>query len=149
MDEDIRDCWWELIYILADELKTEKIIYSFDDETILFVHGIEFDMDDIDITVQWSDFNRTYNLFQKYNSSEIIETNFYEFHFIIGGLKVHVISSPTINDLQEDSDRIVLEREDHILWSKTLMFYRKHLTPEHPFVELADLIDLFIDTNDF
>lgn len=149
MDEDIRDCWWELIYILADELGKEKIVYSFDDETILFVHGLEFDMDNIDITVQWDCFKKVHDYFSKYNTSEIIQTNFSEFHFVISGFKVYVISSASLNNLEEDQDRIIIDREGHILWSKSLTFYRKHLTLDHPYADLMDLIDLFIDTNDF
>lgn len=149
MDDDIKDCWWELIYILADELVQQEIVYNFDDETILFVHGIEFDMDDIDITVQWDCFERVHQFCQKYQASEIQKTNFWEFHFAIGGLTVHMITSTFLNQLEEDTDRVMIEREGHTLWSKSLLFYRKHLTPDHPYVELADLIDLFIDTNEF
>lgn len=144
MDEEIRDCWWELIYIIADELQNQEIIYSFDSSTALFVHGIEFDMDDIDITVQWDNLEKTHQLFQKYGASQIIKTNFSEFHFSINSFKVHVISSEKILDLTVDPERVCIRREGHFMCSKTLQFYRKRITLDHP---LADLIDVFMEKN--
>jgi hypothetical protein len=142
MDEEIRDCWWELIYIIADDLLKEGITYSFDASTALFVHGIEFDMDDIDITVQWDCFEKLHQHFQKYGTSQIIKTNYSEFHFTINSFRVHVISSEEIVDLASDPERIKLEVEGHLLWSKTLQFYRRRISLDHP---LADLIDVFLE----
>lgn len=139
MEEEIRDCWWELIYIIADELKDQKIIYSFNASTSLFVHEIEFNIDDIDITVQWNCFEKAHKCFQKYGASPIIEGNFSEFHFIINCFKVHIISSKRIIDLSIDKERVRLEREDHILWPKTLQSCRCHLNIDNP----SDLIDVF------
>lgn len=142
MDEEIRECWWELIFIIADELEALEIKYSFDSSTSLFVHGIEFNMDDIDITVEWKDFFRTYDYFKKYEAGPIIKRDFFEFEITINCFKIHVVSSEKINNIEDDCDRVMQEREGHILWSKTPQCYRRRIALDHP---LADLIDVYME----
>lgn len=144
MDEEIKECWWELIYILADELKKEKIVYHFDSSTSLFVHGIDFNMDDIDITVQWDCFEKVHKHFERYNVNSIKKAAHHELHFNINCFKIHVISSESSSDLQKDKDRVMLSRDGYTLWSKTPSSYRSRITLDHP---LADLVDVYMQKN--
>jgi hypothetical protein len=142
MDERLLSSWWKVIYKVADELEKEGIPYSFDGSTSLFVHGIEFEMDDVDVMVQWDNFQKSYSIFRKYRPSLIEEGTFSHFHFFIDNLKVHIMSSESIIDLSNDSERVKIEKDGHVLWSKCIDFYRRHIPSDHP---LAVLIYAFIE----
>ena len=65
MDRDVARSWWDVIYRVADELEKAGISYSFDASTSLFVHGIEFDMGDVDVTVEWNCLADAHTVFLK------------------------------------------------------------------------------------
>lgn len=126
MNEKFISSWWKVIYKIADELEKEGIPYSFDASTSLFVHGIEFEMDDVDIMVQWDNFERAYSLFQKYGASSIAEGAFSHYYFFIDDLKIHIMSSERIINLSNDQERVKIEKDGYVLWSKCIDFYRRH-----------------------
>lgn len=144
MDSFEKRKWWELIKQLAHELSVEKIIYHFDASTSLFVHGIDFDMDDIDIVIQWNYFEKAHDYFEKYGASLIETANFSQFFFMIDNMKVHILSSIRCTNLEEDSERVMIHKDDEILWSKSVGFYRRNHPDDHP---LAALIDQFLAKN--
>lgn len=142
MDERSISSWWKVIYKMADELAKEGVPYSFDGSTSLFVHGIQFEMDDVDIMVQWDNFQRAHSIFQKYGASPIEEGCFLHFHFFIDSLKIHIMSSEEIQNLSNHQERVKLEKDGLVLWFKCIDFYRRHISSDHP---LAGLIDEFIE----
>ena len=138
MDRTVSNAWWKVIFQMADELNKEAVAYSFDASTSLFVHGIEFDMDDVDIMIEWDYFSKVHNLFEEYKPCGIKEGVFSHFHFFIDGLKVHIMSSPSISDLKNDSERVKIEKDGHVMWSKCVQFYRRHITSDNPLEALID-----------
>lgn len=42
---------WKVICYLAKLFESNNIAYQFDASTFVFIHGIEFDMDDIDVII--------------------------------------------------------------------------------------------------
>jgi len=93
-----------VIYRVADELEKAGISYSFDASTSLFVHGIEFDMDDVDVTVEWNCLADAHTVFLKYGAAAVVETAFSHFHFFMDKRRVHILSSERITDLGRDPE---------------------------------------------
>ncbi|MCG7409654.1 hypothetical protein MH117_19805 [Paenibacillus sp. ACRRX] len=145
MDNQVNFGWWDLIKIISKELDINDISYSYDASTSLFVHGMEIDMDDLDIMVQWDCFTKSYDLFQKYQPSDISYHSFVHYHFYINGLKVHILGSEQIDNLAEDLERVrLITTQGDVIWSKSLFFYRRHLVTDHPMVQD---IDAWIENN--
>lgn len=136
-----KERYWNLIIQVANELTKEKIPYHFDASTSLFVHGIDFDMDDIDVLIQWNCFDRAHNYFRKYGASSIQTTSFSQFFFMVDNMKVHILSSERCSNLEEDNERVIIQKDNQMLWSKTVGFYRRHHSDDHP---LAALIDEYL-----
>lgn len=141
MEQLEKEKWWTLIKQLARELSTEEITYHFDGSTSLFVHGIDFDMDDIDIVIQWNCFKKAHDYFKTYGASNIQTSSFSQFFFTINNMKVHFLSSEMCVNLKEDSERAIVKKDNEILWSKSVKFYRRYHADEHP---LSVLIDEFL-----
>jgi hypothetical protein len=140
MEKIEREQWWSLIKQIAAELEEQKIPYHFDASTSLFVHGIDFDMDDIDILIQWDCFEKVHGYFEKYAASEIQAGSFSHFFFMVDKMKVHILSSERCTNIKQDNERVTIHKDDQVLWSKSIAFYRRHHSDDHP---LAALIDEF------
>lgn len=141
MDTELSNKWWELIFTIVQVLEENRVPYSFDASTSLFVHGIEdFEMDDLDIMIQWDYFEVVHKLFQKNDPSPINKGGFWQFNFFVDGLEVHMMSSEQINNLAVDDERVLIKKGNTPIWSKSIQFYRRHTTDSH----LAGLIDNFL-----
>ncbi|WP_164669835.1 hypothetical protein [Virgibacillus doumboii] len=139
--------WWEIIFKLVNELKENNIIYSFDASTALFVNGIDsFDMEDLDIMIQWDCYEGAYEMFKKYSPTPASQKGgFWHFRFYVDGMEIHLMSSEEINNLQEDPERRCIEKEGVKIWSKSIYFYRRYTNDFF----LKKLIDDYIKkTND-
>jgi environmental stress-induced protein Ves len=136
-----REQWWTLIKQIAIELEEQKIPYHFDASTSVFVHGIDFDMDDIDILIQWDCFEKAHEYFKKYGATAIQNSSFSQFFFMVDNMKVHILSSERCTNLEDDNERVIIHKDNQILWSKSVSFYRRHHSDDHP---LAALIDEFL-----
>jgi len=55
------------------------------------------------------------------------------------------MSSEKIINLSNDPERVKIEKDVHVLWSKCIDVYRRHISSDHP---LAGLIDEFIEKRD-
>lgn len=138
MDIALSNKWWELVFRVVKELDEGNIPYSFDASTSLFVHGIEdFEMDDLDIMIQWDYFETAHKLLQKYNPSPINKGGFWQFNFYVDGMEVHIMSSELITCLEKDEERVAIEKDNITVWSKSIQFYRRH-TKNSRLIELID-----------
>jgi hypothetical protein len=142
MEEESKECWWELIYILTDELNSQNIAYCYDASTSLFVNGIDFEMNDIDILVQWDCFRKSFGYFEKYGAYMIENTQINEFKFKINSYIIHVKSEKSISNIEQMKGKLKIERDGYILWSRDPRIYREKISLDHP---LADLIDVFFE----
>jgi SAM-dependent methyltransferase len=121
------DHWWPLIHKLATELETAGIPYSIEGSTGLFVQGVDVpDMDDIDISVQWDQFETAHELFQPYGVG-IIEQypGWAKFHFVRDGLPVDILCYYN-TVVEADPDRISVQVGGKSLFAKSVDFYRRH-----------------------
>jgi hypothetical protein len=141
MDHVLSNKWWELVFRVVQDLDEGNVPYSFDASTSLFVHGIEdFEIDDLDIMIQWNYFEIAHKLFQKYNPSPINKGGFWQFNFFVDGMEVHILSSEQITCLEKDRERTAIQKENRTIWSKSILFYRRYT--KNPY--LIELIDDFL-----
>jgi len=114
--------WWRVIETVADTLDGAGIPYSFDASASVFVHGLEFAMDDVDVMVDATHFPAARETFLRYGPTPITVASFSHFHFYIDGRKVHILTRESITDLSTDRDRVSMLRTGRTLWSKSIGF---------------------------
>lgn len=137
MKPPTRSDWERLIVMIAGTLDKERIPYHLDGSTALYVQGIEFEMDDLDITVKWGCLERARRIFSKYAPSPISSVPLSSFHFDADGLKVHVMAYESSTGLGDPVDRVQVSISNIMVWTKTVEFYRRHMRPDHPFAKLV------------
>ena len=57
--------WGKVILQVVKTLDNENVEYHIDASSSLYVHGVDFDMDDLDITVKWGEIEKNYQVFEK------------------------------------------------------------------------------------
>lgn len=119
---------WDIIKELAKIFEVNDVQYHFDGSTSIFVHGIEFNMDDIDIVFPCESINIIRKIFKEYKPSEIgyvQSIGLKHFCFYMRGEKIHCLfyEGSSENFSAED---VKLARDEQILWSKSLDFYLRH-----------------------
>ena len=133
------DLQWRVIVKIANKLNLARIPYHFDASTILFVHGIEIEMDDVDISIQWDRFEIAHSLFGDYHATPIIEKDsWHQFRAIIDGIDLHFLSAKGMMDLKTHSERERLFIKETVLWSKSVAFYRRHMDNDHRWIAKVD-----------
>ncbi len=129
---------WNVICYLAELFERNGIEYQFDASTSVFIHGIDFLMDDIDVIVLKKYKNKVLDLFTEFEKTDIVVyNNFMEYIFTyIQGQKVHLMFIYNKVDCIEETRDIVYNGiKIHV---KMIEFYRKHIKDDHPLIELID-----------
>jgi len=119
---------WKIIKHLAKTFKDNGILYHFDGSTAVFAHGIEFDMDDIDIVFPFDKINEVREFFNEYKPSEIgsIQSlGLKHFHFYINDEKIHCLFYEGSYENFSDEDVEVI-KDGQKIWAKSLSFYLRY-----------------------
>lgn len=119
---------WTIIKDLAKIFEDNATQYHFDGSTSVFVQGIDFDMDDIDIVFPFDSINKIRELFKEYNPSEIgymQNIGLKHFCFYIRGEKIHCLFYECSSDDFSEED-VRLTKDDQVIWAKSLDFYLRH-----------------------
>lgn len=127
MDTKIQN-QWSIIKHLAKIFEEHAIQYHFDGSTSVFVHCINFYMDDIDITFPFDSTNEIRELVKEYKPSEIRyvqNIGLKHFCFYIGDEKIHCLFYEGSSDTFSGED-VKLLKDDQIIWAKSLDFYLRH-----------------------
>ena len=127
-----RNDWERLIVGITQTLENADITNHLDGSTAVFVHGIDFEMDDVDITVKWGQIEAARDLFKEHKPSPLPASSPGTFHFQTNGLKVHIMSYESSTGIGDLADREQVTISDTQVWSKTVEFYRRHMPPDHP-----------------
>lgn len=119
---------WDVIKELAKIFEVNDVQYHFDGSTAVFVHGIEFDMDDIDIVFPYENINEIRNMFKEYKPSEIEyiqNIGLKHFCFYIEDEKIHCLFYEGSSEKFSAEDvKLIIDKQ--IIWSKSLDFYLRH-----------------------
>lgn len=117
---------------LANILEESNISYHFDASTSVFIHGIDFEMDDIDIVFMYSEREKVKEVFKDYKmslSERVCEIGLEYFFIEVEGQQVHCLfyeSSQAINQDEFNKDAEVLLIEGQKMMVQSLEFYLKY-----------------------
>lgn len=137
MKPPTRDDWERLIVRVAGALEHERIPYHLDASTALYVHGIDFEMDDLDITVKWGCLEQTRELFKQYAPTPISSAASPSFQFEVDSLIVHVMAHQSSTGIGAANDRTQVTVAHAMVWTKTVEFYHRHIGADHPLKPLV------------
>lgn len=138
------DKHWNAICCLSRLFDDNSIEYQFDGSTSVFIHGIEFEMDDLDICVLMAYKEKVLDLLLPFERTEMkVYENRMEYCYVqMGDVKVHLMFPYYKTDCQEETRDII--HNGTSIHTKTMEFYRRHLDYKHP---LAQRIDLLLKKN--
>lgn len=123
---------WNIIKELAKLFQENDTRYHFDGSTSVFVHGIHFDMDDIDIVFPFDSINETRELFKEYDPSEVRyvkNIGLKHFCLYIRDEKIHCLFYEcSFDDFSKEEVKLV--KDYQVIWAKSLNFYLRHAKKE-------------------
>lgn len=117
---------------LANILEQSNISYHFDASTSVLIHGIDFEMDDIDIVFMYSERERVKEVFKDYkmsSSKRVCDIGLEYFFIEVEGQQVHCLfyeSSKAINQDEFNKDAEVLLIEGRSMMVQSLEYYLKY-----------------------
>ena len=129
---------WNTICYLASLFESNSIEYQFDASTSVFIHGIDFIMDDIDVIVLKEYKDKVSQLFLEYEQTDIkVYNNSLEYFFIqMQGQKIHIMFPYGKKDCVEETTDIV--HNGIKIHTKTIEFYYRHIKNDNPLLPLID-----------
>ena len=129
---------WNVICYLAELFERHNIEYQFDASTSVFIHGVEFLMDDIDVIVLKVYKDKVKQLLSEYVPTDTeITQNLMEYFFVqIQNQKVHVMFPYSKKDCIEETRDII--HNGVKVHTKTMEFYRRHIKNDNPLLPLID-----------
>lgn len=129
---------WNVICYLAELFDCNNIEYQFDASTSVFIHGVEFIMDDIDVVILKQHEEKVRKLFSEYEQTDIeIYNNSMEYFYVqINDQKVHLMFPYFKKDCVEETRDIIYNGIK--IHTKTMEFYRNHIKEDNPLVPLID-----------
>lgn len=126
-----RELWASIVKRVVSVLEENGIQYHVDASSSLYVHGVEFEMDDLDVTVEWGAIETVAELFKDRNPSEFSKDYPPSFKFPIANSVVHIMSYRSDSGIGDEKDRVQVEFNGVKVWSKSISYYQKHMSPEH------------------
>jgi hypothetical protein len=129
---------WNVICYLAELFESNNIEYQFDASTSVFIHGIEFVMDDIDVVILKQYKEKVKRLLSKYEQTNIeISNNSMEYFFVqIKNQKVHLMFPYLKTDCIDETRDI--SHNGVKIHTKTMEFYRRYIKDNNPLLPLID-----------
>jgi len=129
---------WRVICNLAELFATNGIKYQFDGSTAVFIHGVEFDMDDIDVYISSDSKEKVLFLLSDYEKTELQTYNQIMEHCYIniGGVSIHTMFPFNKTDFNEETRDIIYDGIK--IHTKNIEFYRRHAKKESPLIPLID-----------
>lgn len=124
---------WETVIVkVVTVLDDADIEYHIDASSSLYVQGVDFNMDDLDITVKWGSINESHQVFEHYHPTELDGSYPVSFKFKVDEHEVHVMSYESITGIGDSIDRLQVKINNRSVWTKSIHFYEKNMGPNHP-----------------
>jgi hypothetical protein len=124
--------WSEVIPLVCQRLETAGIRYHADASSSLFVQGLEFEMDDFDITVDWSSIEQARSLFMEFSPTEITGKSPKKFEFSVSDFPVDVLAYESETGIGPELERVQVNYSGIKIWSKKPEFYLSRMKKDHP-----------------
>ncbi|BCN30928.1 hypothetical protein [Anaeromicropila herbilytica] len=131
---------WNVICYLAELFEINNIEYQFDASTSVFIHGVEFIMDDIDVIILRQYKDKVKQLLINYNQTDI-KISEYEMEYFFAEIqnqKVHFMFPYDKKDCIEETRDII--HNGVKVHTKTAEFYRRHIKNDNPLLPLIDSV---------
>jgi len=138
---DSRCSWEKTVHQIASALDNANIQYHVDASSSLYFQGVEFEMDDLDLTVEWGKINNAHELFSLYSPSIVTLEYPPSFRFWVNSQEVHIMSYQGGTGIGKPQDRIKVNVGGCEIWCKTIAFYKESMTPTH---RLWEPLQLFL-----
>jgi len=130
-DNDSRIKCEKIIKVVVALLEQEGIRYHLDASSALYAQGVEFNMEDLDVTVEWGKINTAHALFSQHNPGTVTAAYPPSFRFYIDSREVHVMSYQSETGIGSNQDRTKVKVAGTEVWCKTIEFYKRNMTPSH------------------
>ena len=125
---------WRVIKRLAKIFKDNSVLYHYDASTSVFIHGVDFEMDDIDIVFPYNSIELIRALFSDFDLSDIKHAEsigLKHFKFYMDQEEIHCLFyEGAVEDFANEDVRLVVE--DQEIWAKSLKFYARNTSKDNP-----------------
>lgn len=130
--------YWNTICYLSKLFDDNGIEYQFDASTAVYIHGIEFEMDDLDLCILKAYKEKVLELLSSFKRTEMeVYENRMEYCYVqIEDVKVHLMFPYYKTDCQEETRDIIYNGVS--MHTKTMEFYRRHKGDDHPLAKRID-----------
>jgi len=129
---------WKVICFLAELFQTNGIKYQFDGSTTVFIHGVVFDMEDVDVYISYDSKETVLSMLNGHEMTELKNYNHVMEHCYINinGVLVHAMFVFAKTDFSEEARDIVYNGVK--IHTKNIEFYRRHTKKDNPLIPLID-----------
>ncbi|EAR10667.1 hypothetical protein [Reinekea blandensis] len=124
--------WTVIIPEICKRIESLGVKYHVDASSSLYVYGLDFEMDDLDITVEWGKIGLVRQAFLQHQPEAISGTEPQKFTFVYRQYLIDVMSYQSESGIGLDSERIQVNFSGHTIWSKTPSFYLNRMRKDHP-----------------
>jgi hypothetical protein len=129
--------WQCVIPEICKTLDEAGIKYHADASSSLFVHGLPFEMDDFDVTVEWGKLEEVRQLFAADSPTEIEGNSPQRFQFIYRHKAIDVMAYESDSGIGPAQERTLVNFSGYDIWSKTPDFYLQRMKQTHPLRQKA------------
>jgi len=130
-DINTREKWEKTLHPIVLAFEEADIQYHVDASSSLFFQGVEFEMEDLDLTVEWGKIKNAYELFSLYKPSAVTSEYPPSFRFWINSREVHIMSYESKSGIGAPESRVKVKVSGIEVWCKTIAFYEKSMSPSH------------------
>lgn len=137
---------WNLILVLAKELDASNIPYHFDGKTMIFVHGLEINLNKIGLTFKWTDEKKIKHFFGPNNQTYHYDfMHFKYFDALYHGFPIRCMfygkSGVQISDETLQANAEPINVDGQIIMAQKLEFYLEFASEEE---ELYKCVENFV-----
>jgi AraC-like DNA-binding protein len=133
---------WRILLLLAKKLDDEGIHFKLDGKTMIFAHGLEFELEKICLTFKWNEEQRILDFFGNKGKAESSFSGFKYFDTMFEGMKIRCMF---YGECQDDNTNDFLFRnaelvdvDGQMIYVQTLEFYIENTEPDNKYYKIVD-----------
>lgn len=126
-----RKQWGDVLLRVITTLDQHAIKYHVDASSSLYFQGVDFEMNDLDLTVEWGSIGEMVYIFEEYGPLGVSVGYPPSVRFYVEGNEVHILSYKSVSGIGESRDRVMVDVDGFSVWCKTIEFYKKNMGSKH------------------
>ncbi|MDF2587638.1 MAG: transcription activator, effector binding protein [Anaerocolumna sp.] len=133
---------WRILLLIAKKLDDEGIKFKIDGKTMIFAHGLEFELEKICITFKWSEEQKILDFFGNNGKAEGTFDGFKYFDTMFEGMKIRCMFYGECQD--DETDEFLFRNADLVyvdgqkIYVQSLEFYIENTEPDNIYYKLVD-----------